>query len=114
MDEKDQAFKPFDVTFGEREITFNPPNEGQSAIIARAVRKANRGGRAALDAIALVLDVIDALVVNPEDRDFLEDGLIDTSIELNDFIGVLDGINGGKDEPKPAKTVATRARSGRR
>jgi hypothetical protein len=116
MGEKDSELKPFPVTFKDREVMFNPPSEGQIAVIARAGRKAQRGGgQNAVDAIGLILDVIDRLVVDPDDRNWLEEGLIDASIELDDFIGVLDGINQGGQEEEPKKAAApARARAARR
>lgn len=109
-EKKDQ----FPVEFGDREITFNQPSEGQIAVLARAVRKANRGGPAVIDGVALILDIIDNLVVDPEDRNFLEDGLINDTITLNDFIGVLDGMNAGREDRAKPVANASRARSGRR
>lgn len=125
MDEKDQQAKEietFEVPFktgedsDDRVIVFKQPTEGQAAIMARAVRKAERGGKAALEAVALILDVIDALCVDKADRDWLEDGLIAGTVELNDFISVLDGINkqGNADAPHRVKPVSSVARSGRR
>lgn len=115
MEKKTETLMPFTVMFGDREIGFNAPSEGQMAVIALAARRAKRGGEGAVEAIGLILDVIDNMVTVPADRDWLEDGLIDTSIDLDDFIGVLDGINADAEDSKPVKAApASRARSGKR
>jgi len=116
MEKKTEALLPFTVMFGEREIGFNAPSEGQMAVIALAARRAKRGGSGALEAVGLILDVIDKMVTVEADRDWLEDGLVDTSIGLDDFIGVLDGINAEPEQSKPArKSVPVgRVRSGNR
>jgi hypothetical protein len=113
MDEKDQEPTTFEVTFGERTIEFKQPSDGQLAVIARGVRKAKRGGGSnTIEAIGLILDVIDKLAVDPNDRDWLEEGLTDASIDLEDFIGVLDGINSDGEDVKetPHPVSAARAR----
>ncbi len=110
MDEKDR--ETFGVEFDDREIMFYQPSEGQLAVIARAVRKAKRGGGGnALEAIGLILDVIDKMVVDADDRNWLEDGLTDATLSLGDFISVLEGIDGVEDEPAtphPVSPVRTR------
>lgn len=115
MDEKDQEPGTFPVEFGDRRITFNQPTEGQMAVIGKAVWLAKRGGENVINGVGLILNVIDKLVVDIADRNWLEDGLMDGSVGLNDFIGVLDGLNAGED-PQPtdkkAKKLANAARSG--
>jgi hypothetical protein len=103
-----------EVIFRDRKVMFQHPSEGQVAVIARAARKAERGGgKNAVEAIGLILDVIDNMVVDRDDRNWLEDGLVNSELELDDFIGVLDGINSKKEDSKPAGP-AKAARSGRR
>lgn len=128
MDEKDQENAPFPVTFidvdGEKVdgepavkiIMFKQPSEGQLAIIARGVRKARRGGgNNTVEAVGLILDVIDKLVVDRDDRNWLEDGLVNDEVSLDDFIRVLDGINASDDKADvPHPVTPSRARSGRR
>jgi hypothetical protein len=102
------------IVLDKREVVFNHPSEGQIAVIARAARKAERGGGANIvEAVGLILDVMDKMVVDPDNRNWLEEGLIDTSLKLDDFLGVLDGINAKKDDSKPAGPARV-ARSGRR
>jgi len=129
-EEKDQAARTFEVPFkdgvdkhGEpkyKRIVFNQPTEGQIAVMARGARRAKRGsGQDALAAVGLILDVIDALVASPDDRNWLEDGLLDTSLDLDDFLAVLGGINAVEDDEdvkpvKKQKVDTDRARSGRR
>jgi hypothetical protein len=128
MDEKkDQTPPDFPVEFPDglddekqprfKRIMFHFPSDGQLAVIARGARRAMRGGGAnALEAIGLILDVIDKMVVDPDDRNWLEDGLINASLSLDDFIAVMDGINadddGDEEESRPArKSVAATARA---
>jgi hypothetical protein len=121
-EEKDQTPEEFPVEFpdgldGEnepktRKVMFRNPSEGQIAVMARGARRAMRGGANTVEAVGLILDVIDKMVIDPDDRNWLEDGLIDDSIKLDDFLGVLDGINaGGNEGSEPArKSVASSAR----
>lgn len=119
MDEDQEVLEPFEVTFGDRKIEFKPPTEGQIAVIGKGAWLAQRGGAGnTVNAVALILNVIDKMVMDPKDRNWLEDGLIDGTLDLNDFIGVLDGINAGKEDTpksKPKKlAAAARSANGRR
>lgn len=111
----DAHAEPVDGEPAIKVIMFTQPSEGQLSLIARGVRKAKRGGPDAVDGIGLILDVIDKLVVDPADRNWLEDGLMDTTVDLDDFIAVLDGVNVGDEQAsKPHPVTPSRARSGRR
>jgi hypothetical protein len=114
MDEDQDVEGAFPALFGERKIMFNQPTEGQMAVIGKAVWLAKRGGANVINGIGLILNVIDKLVIEAEDRNWLEDGLMDGSVKLNDFIGVLDGMNGGTaaDEKPKGKKLAKAARAG--
>lgn len=104
----------FHVPFGERIIDFVQPNETQIVMLARYASVAERNPSSAVVAIARIFDVMDALILDPADRTWLEDEMIAGNVEFNDFIRVLDMVREeGQAVVEPKKAVRGRPRSAR-
>lgn len=126
----------FPMTLAGREIKFKRPVLGQVLILQRLFHrqmKANESGDVKGDAMTTVimktLDFIDTLVIEDEDRQFIEDQMLAGVIDWQEIMGVLSGGMKDKEEaddeapkpikraprksPKAAKTVVSRARAQR-
>lgn len=104
----------FPRTIGGREILFRPPTQAQLLIVGRLVRTSRQfvdtddkemdrvqiqGG---VEKMSMILDVIDSMVINPADRDFLEQQMIAGKLDLGELMEAFDT---GEDEGEPAKPV---------
>lgn len=131
----DEDVKTFPMILAGREIMFKRPALGQILMLQRiAMRNMNRAKqtgdeqerlRATTEAVVKTLDFIDTLIINEEDRQFVEDGMLAGTIEYDEVMAALSG--GQKEDPieddatpmpkilakkKPA-TVVSRARAKR-
>lgn len=120
----------FKVPLAGRDIEFRTPIAGQMIILRRRMLKLqnqlqdNADGVNVVDLstqlIVDVLDVVESLVVNPLDVEFLERAMMLGDVDHQQVMDVLTHIP-GKDKPvkaparkatkTPAKTVANRART---
>ncbi len=90
-------------------MTRSGPTEGQATVLAKAMAAARRGkdDASALGAIDMVFRVSQALLVNPEDSDLIDEGLINGTIVPSDLSGLL-GLEDDDDKPKRAPAKRTR------
>lgn len=101
---------------GDDEVTvvFYEPTEGQMTMLARGASMAQRMPGRAVHGIAMILDVIDALIVSPDQRDWFNESMIQAVIDINALSSVLDAANNRDDAPVKPKLPVKRARSGGR
>lgn len=114
----DEAPETFNRTFAGREIAFKTPGLGQvlmlQRITQRSLKQADEDDRGQImtDAIIKSLELVDKLVVHQEDRQFLEDGMLEGTIDFRDLLTVLSGKGGQEqadDEAPKVKTAAKRS-----
>lgn len=66
------------------------PTEEQTLVITKSVRAAQRlGGEASLTAVDVLFRVISTLLVDQEDADKIDTGLIDGSIRASDLMKIM-------------------------
>jgi hypothetical protein len=103
-----------DVTISSRKIVFRAPTDGQLLMIGRATGAMQRGGVPSLMGVSMLLDVVEALIVDPDDVDFLIAGMTNGVIDANDLSPLMDKINENTPDA-PTNGPAPRARAnGRR
>lgn len=104
----------FTATILDREIVFMGPTEGQTTQLARFMGAAQRAKDSAgtIGPVARALDLLMILIKEDEDRDWVDEGLLDGSIALSDFLAVLEAwteaAEGKKAAPKKAVTRGRR------
>lgn len=107
----------FSRTIGGREILFKPPTDAQLLMVGRLTRTSRQFAEAkeeeldrvqitgGVEKMSMILDIIDSMVVSPVDRDWLEEQIINGSLDLQELVGALDG---GEEPAKPVKKVTAR------
>lgn len=137
MSDEADVSATFTMTLGGREIMFKRAILGQVLILERLYHRAMKrakdlgdadNGRELTGVVMKTLDFIDTLVIDPDDRQFIEDEMLAGTIDWEEVLGAL---GGGKKETveddeapkaikrKPAtkaaaaKKVASRARTKR-
>lgn len=114
----------FTMTLAGREIEFRRAHVGQIIMLQRtalrSVRNAEQDGRddaARVEAVSAgivkVLDFIDRLIVNPDDRQFVEDQMLEGTITWDQLAKALAGgqqadETADDEAAKPKKTAARR------
>jgi hypothetical protein len=114
MTDEKQDRKQFTDEIKGRDIVFNWPTEGQFAMLVRFANAATRASSTAgnIDAVARMLDVMMAMIDSPDDRNFVEDGLISSEITLQDMMAPWETmVEMNEEKPKaprngPVKTAA--------
>lgn len=96
------------VTIGPISVMALPATEGQRTVIAKGAAAFRRDSSNVFSALDIVFRVVQALLVNPEDVDRIDSGLIDGSIAPSDLAGVLGLGEDDDDSPKPTKAIRTR------
>lgn len=82
-------------TINGREIKFQPPTDAQTLMMMRLSRigesamsdNGNLGD--ALESMSKILDIIDSMVVEPSDRSWLEQRILDRSMNLESLLSVF-------------------------
>jgi hypothetical protein len=96
-------------------VTFYQPTQGQMAMMMRGVSLAQRSPTKMMHGVAQILDVIGALIVEPDQRDWMEDAMTNGVLDLDELVGVVNKIaEEDPDKPGVAKKPAQRAVRGRR
>lgn len=112
------ADQVFDREINGRTIQFKPPTDAQLLMIGRLLRTSRsfvntetenldkeqvQGG---VERMSLILDIIDSMVVDPTDRDWLEARIIDGTLDMDNLMGALTAEN----EPTNRATKRATAR----
>lgn len=96
-------------------VEFYQPNGTQVIMLGRGAALIERMPSRAMFGIAQILDVLDALVVDPEQQAWLTDNMVHGYVELDNLKDAIDGIRADDAEPSAkSKLPVKRARSGRR
>lgn len=113
----DEEAKTFEMQVGDRMVAFRQPAIGQLLILQRRAHKARSQADKEADPqiradkmmqlIASTLDVIESLIVSPEDVEHVEEAMLLGKIDYSDL---MDALAGGIKETKEAKKKATPAK----
>ena len=110
----------FTKNLAGREITFRRPILAQILILERLYQRAQRRAKDMSDtedrvgamssAMVQVLDFIDSLMTNDDDRQFVEEQMLAGNIDHTELIGVLGGPpeDSQDDQPPVTKRAASR------
>lgn len=90
-----------DVPVKGRNIVVKRPTDAQFLLLARETRLAqkeatDRGRR--LEAIGRVFDILESVVISPDDKDFLMEQTVAGDLELADLTTFLSAFNEDEDE----------------
>jgi hypothetical protein len=84
-------------TIGEREIEFRPPTDAQMLVIGRMIKVVEGIDEndvtqvsGSVQKVSRVLDIIDYMVVDPADRDWLEDRIVAGELVMSQLTEVFD------------------------
>lgn len=87
----------FTAMVKDRLITVNAPTDGQLAQLSRSVGVAQRAKEGdvgtMVTAIARMLDVMLAIIANDDDREFLDEGMVQGEIGLSDMQAIMQAIS---------------------
>lgn len=105
-----------------REIKFRRPNDTQMLLVGRLLRRAEsvrskaEGGEAdeaqvtgTVHELSKILDIIDSMVVDEEDRSWLEDQMVLGAVDMSALTSTLG--SGEDEEPKKPAKKSARART---
>lgn len=98
-----------DVTLGDLVLQVRRPTQGQLAVAYRAARNAMRDHWQGAEAVTTVLDVIETMIVNEDDRMTVIDKVARAEIDLDDLIIILEAFRSPQEEQAP-EPVARRER----
>jgi hypothetical protein len=113
------------VSLAGRDVRFQPPTDAQfmvvHRILDRARKQAEDSGEDRVDMktigqVAKILDVLDSMVVETADRDFLEEAILDRRIDFQELFDAFSkATKDGDPEAKPAvkRAPAKKATRGR-
>lgn len=100
--------KIYTATVGDFKIRLRPINPSQWTILTKVTRAAQRsGGEANARAVEVFFGIFERLLVDEEDMQRLEDGLVDGTVTVEALAGAIKGEQDGS-----AKPTATRTRRG--
>ena len=102
------------VTVRDRDIEVTPLNETQKMLIIReaeVMRSPRQGVDRKLRAIATVIDIVESVVKDEEDREYFMSLATTGDLELAEMFQIASDLD---EETKPVKTVATVRRATRR
>lgn len=110
------------VPLAGREIEFQPPTDAQFLVVHRILGRTKRAmdestderaNSAVMTDIAKILDVLDSMVVDPKEREFLERKIIDRTLDFKELLDAFTEAGRERKEEQeraaPAKKVAKRA-----
>jgi hypothetical protein len=113
------------VTLAGRDVKFQPPTDAQFMVVHRILDRAqkqaedsgeNRVDMKMVGQVAKILDVLDSMVVEAADRDFLEEAILDRRVDFKDLFDAFStATKNGDPEAKPAakRAPAKKATRGR-
>lgn len=118
----DEAPATFTMTLGGRDILFKRPLLGQILILQRTAKRRiaeaendpEDEGKALTAAMIKTLDFIETLIVHEQDRQFVEDGMFNGTIDYRDLLKAMSGgqtVSETADDeaPKPVKRAVKKS-----
>lgn len=96
-----------------RPVTIKQFTDAQVFLLSREARLASRSGTEGprkVDAVARVFDILESVLVNDEDREYLMDLTVKGELELKDFLAFI----GDGDEEQEQKPAVRRGRAAKR
>jgi hypothetical protein len=96
------------LPLGERQVVLRKPTEGQMLVLTRLPRMIDTGRFG--EAVTRFGDILEHLIVQEDDLKYAYDGLVDETIEPDDYLKLLlDVIEHWKDEKPAGETPRKRA-----
>lgn len=98
----------FSRTIGDREVQFRPPTDAQALVLGRLLRLAEGAGEdeaklaGTIHQLSKVLDILDSMVVNPGDRNWIEQRILDGDLDMSELMDAF------RDEVEEAPNRATK------
>jgi hypothetical protein len=108
--------KQYDATIGDRKVPVFAATETQIAFLARFTRRADIAFKAnkmeaAMQSIADILDLLDSLIVDPDDREYLTGRMMTGELEAEEFINAYaNAIPESGETPTPPRVTRGRAK----
>lgn len=96
------------LQLGDRDVTFKRPTDSQWAALVKYSEIVRRNPERTLQGIARMLEVIDNMVVEPDDRLYLEDLMVAGTLDMAELVRVIEKFD--EEAAKPAKKAPARAR----
>lgn len=93
------------ITVGGVSIVVKRPTEGQLAVVYRAGRQAQREPHRAAEALMVILDVFESMIINDDDRFQVVEMVATAKIDLDDLLPILRAF---KDPQAEEATPAAR------
>lgn len=108
--------RTFPLPLGDREVHLLTPTEGQMLVLTRLDKMIDRGE--VFTALMTFGDLLDNLIVTAEDRAYAYDGLVNETIQTEQYLNLLTGLlekmkaEGNREDRRAAarKRAAPRAR----
>lgn len=105
-----------------RDMPFRRPSQGQLLLLQRIAQRSRREigddaeamGKAYTALMARMLDIIDTLFINPQDRDDVEEAVLNRQLDVEDLMPILRGKPteppvADDEDPPPVKRKAPKA-----
>lgn len=106
-----------------RNVEFRPPTDAQTLVVHRILARAQQEmdesgsdvvGRGTIAQIAKIMDVLDSMVVAPVDREFLEQKILDRTLDFQELLTAFNEASADSDDkPVAKKAPAKKATRGR-
>lgn len=111
------------VLLAGRNVEFRPPTDAQFMVVHRILdrvkQQMDESGSdvltgAAVGQIAKIMDVLDSMVVAPTDRSFLENKILDRTVDFSELFNAFQtAAEQAEDKPVAKKAPAKKATRGR-
>lgn len=94
---------PQEVDVRGRKISVKMLTDAQMLLLGRESRLARipeTDGERRLTAVSRIFDILESVILNPEDQEYCVNLAAKGELELKDMLGFMDAFMGGEEEPK--------------
>ncbi len=92
-------------------VRMRTPNDNQVMVVTKEAAIARRKADRSLSAVAMFFRVFEAVLVDPEDVDLLDQALIDGDVTVEEMTKAFFSLTRGDEDASPAPARRTRRRS---